>query len=97
MIYVDDLQKWSPSTYRNPQAAHVGARNGHQWCHMTADTLAELHEMAARIGLRRAWFQGNHYDLTPHRRKVALAAGAVECDRRKFLEVLQIHRSIDAR
>lgn len=36
--------------------------------------------MAARIGLRRAWFQAGrvpHYDLTPARRQAALDDGAV--------------------
>lgn len=48
--------------------------------HMTADTLEELHAMARRIGLRRAWFQNGrvpHYDLTPARRQAALDGGAV--------------------
>ncbi|QIS16897.1 DUF4031 domain-containing protein [Nocardia arthritidis] len=28
-----------------------------RWCHLTADTRQELHRFAARIGLRRTWFQ----------------------------------------
>jgi hypothetical protein len=43
--------------------------------------LAELHELAAGIGIRREWFQNNkvhpHYDLTPNKRQAAIAAGAV--------------------
>jgi hypothetical protein len=31
-------------------------------CHMIADTEAELHAMAARIGVARRWCQGDHYD-----------------------------------
>lgn len=27
------------------------------WCHLTADTSSELHEFAAKIGLKRSWFQ----------------------------------------
>jgi len=30
------------------------------WCHLTADTKDELHEFAARIGLRRSWFQDDN-------------------------------------
>ena len=34
------------------------------WCHMATDGgFDELHAFAARLGLRRAWFQGDHYDL----------------------------------
>jgi hypothetical protein len=50
---------------------------------MMADTEEELHEMAARLGLKRAWFQEPpkasvpHYDLTPSRRALAIRYGAV--------------------
>ena len=48
--------------------------------HLTADTLEELHAFAARLGLRRSWFQAHpiapHYDLTPGRQAVALKLGA---------------------
>jgi hypothetical protein len=51
-------------------------------CHLTADTLEELHAFAARLGMRRAWFQDHplcpHYDLTPGRREVAVRLGAKE-------------------
>lgn len=47
--------------------------------HMLATDLEELHAMADRIGLRRAWFQDKtfpHYDLTASKRRLALVAGA---------------------
>lgn len=51
-------------------------------CHMTADTFAELHKMAWRIGMRRAWFQDHprypHYDLTAGKRALAIRFGAIE-------------------
>jgi len=51
-------------------------------CHMYADTLEELHELAQRIGLKRSWFQDDprlqHYDLTKGKRFQALRHGAVE-------------------
>lgn len=50
--------------------------------HMIADTRAELHALAHRIGLRGAWFQGGastpHYDLTASKRIQAVDRGAVE-------------------
>jgi predicted kinase len=49
------------------------------WCHMATDAgFDELHAFAARLGLRRAWFQGDHYDLPPHGRAAAVALGAEE-------------------
>ncbi len=49
--------------------------------HMLGSDLNELHAMADRIGLKRAWFQGDktfaHYDLTASKRALALDAGAV--------------------
>lgn len=59
---------------------------------MYADTLDELHEMAERIGMRRAWFQDNlklpHYDLVPKRRALAVKFGAIEHDRRAMVSFL---------
>ena len=59
-------------------------------CHMIADTLDELHEMADKIGLKRNWFQLSkgkempHYDLTEKRRKLAVRNGAKEINRREL-------------
>jgi hypothetical protein len=57
--------------------------------HMQADTLDELHEFAARIGLRREWFQSkpgrpenDHYDLTRAVRDLAISLDATAEDRR---------------
>ena len=53
---------------------------------MYADSLEELHAFAAKLGLKRAWFQDDprlpHYDLSPGRRRAAVALGAFEVDRR---------------
>jgi hypothetical protein len=52
--------------------------------HMQADSLDELHAFAARLGLKREWFQSrpnrpetDHYDLTCSRRDTAILAGAI--------------------
>ncbi len=47
-------------------------------CHMIADTEAELHAMAARIGIARRWYQGDHYDVPLDLRAQAVALGARE-------------------
>ena len=49
------------------------------WCHLTTDgDFEDLHAFARRLGMRRAWFQRDHYDLPPHGRAAAVASGAEE-------------------
>lgn len=97
MIFVDALVT-HPAT-KDADARRVGARHGHRWCHLFTDgALEDLHTFALQIGLRRAWFQAHerlpHYDLTPPRRKLALAAGAVEADRRTVVDVIRARRTL---
>ena len=52
-------------------------------CHMLADTDEELHAMADKIGVARRWHQAppahpSHYDIAQSKRKLAIAAGALE-------------------
>lgn len=59
-------------------------------CHLLADTADELHDMAGRIGVRRKWFQGErypHYDICKSKRVLAVTLGAIEIDRRRFVEI----------
>jgi hypothetical protein len=50
-----------------------------RWCHIVADgSFEELHAFAARLGIPRHRFQGDHYDLPPWIRERAVALGAVE-------------------
>lgn len=70
-VMVDELRVWPH--------AHGCFRAGS--CHLTSSSLDELHVFAARLGLRREWFQehpiASHYDLTPSKRALALHYGAV--------------------
>jgi hypothetical protein len=93
-IYVDDMH----------MAAKVGRLN-RRWSHLIPDPsggpeddLADLHALAARIGLKRAWFQSApryptifwprcHYDVTDAVRLKAIAAGAVPVTMRKVGEM----------
>jgi len=76
VIFVDSLFVMEA---KGAQARAVGARHGHQWCHLFNDgPPEELDRFAARLGLRFLWRDGDHYDLTPGRRAAALRAGAVE-------------------
>ena len=58
---------------------------GKRWAHLMADTLDELHAMAARLGIPRRAFQdkpsGAHYDVTAQLRERAIALGAVVISR----------------
>jgi hypothetical protein len=69
-IFVDDVQTYDTQLpYK-------------QWCHMaTNGPIEELHAMADALRLKREWFQDKkghpHYDLTPTKRKQAIALGAI--------------------
>jgi hypothetical protein len=89
-VYVDKLVEY-PEAWLAKQG--IPARLRHKrWCHLFVteiEALDELHELAATIGMKRQWFQGDHYDLVPSRREQALACGAVEAtkdDMRRFFE-----------
>lgn len=53
-------------------------------CHMIADSDAELHEMADRIGIARKWHQAppkvstSHYDIAKSKKALAVSFGAIE-------------------
>jgi hypothetical protein len=68
-VYVDDMRR----------QARVG-RMSARWSHLIADDRDELHAFAARLGLKRAWFQDHeyrwHYDVTDSVRVRAIALGA---------------------
>ena len=66
-------------------------------CHMLADSLSELHEMADKIGVSRKWFQNKkngtpHYDICQSKRKLALKFGAIEADRKKTVDIIRLWR-----
>jgi ribonuclease HI len=74
-VYVDDAFDGEPGSW--------GKWTGGG--HMQADTVEELHAMASKIGLKRAWFQTkpnrperDHYDLTRSKRKLAVQKGVIQ-------------------
>jgi hypothetical protein len=77
MIYIDDLFEW-------------GKRGS--WCHMVTDgNLEELHTFAAKIGLKRCWYQSQshpHYDLRPSKRDLAIKNGAETITGRQLVEIM---------
>jgi hypothetical protein len=58
---------------------------GRRWAHLMADTLDELHAMAAGLGVPRHAFQdkrsGAHYDVDADLRARAIARGAIPISR----------------
>lgn len=63
-------------------------------CHMMADTLEELHDMADKIGMERRWFQNQrvpHYDIRTGLRCLAIRHGAIEMNRKKTVELIRKH------
>lgn len=56
---------------------------------MVSDTsVAELHEFAGRIGVKRCWYHKGHYDLRPHQREAAFVAGAFEVTAKKLVSLM---------
>lgn len=77
-VYVDDMK----------------ARFGRMiMCHMIADTIDELHEMADKIGIQRKWFQDKkdhpHYDISLGKRNLAVQFGAREITMRECVKLSQ--------
>lgn len=65
----------------------TGPRGRKRYCHMTADTVEELHAFARFLGVKRCWFETSrsgtkHYDIDEATREIALSMGAIEKRRR---------------
>jgi len=80
------------------------AWHGRKWCHLLADDIDELHRFAAGLGLHRHSYQGPpktaspHYDLTAYERRLAIARGAVTCDRTAVVALARnLRRQVAAR
>jgi hypothetical protein len=91
MIFVDSIQH-----YPNCELPCK------DWCHMATDgDLNELHRVASRLGLGRAWFQDKpatpHYDLTPTKRAQALKFGAQAVNSRELARRCFLRPRLDTR
>ena len=88
MIYIDLLSSCVPNK-------HWPYKHS---CHLIADSDAELHDFAKRIGLKRTWHQCkpfgiSHYDLTTHMRRKAINCGAKPLTRHGFVVKLRKARA----
>jgi hypothetical protein len=63
---------------------------GRRWAHLVSDhSEAELHEFAARLGIPRRAFQGDHYDIPSDLRLEAIRLGATAVDARVLVRRLR--------
>lgn len=77
---------------------------GEMWCHLLADTDAELKAFATRLGLQPRWIQHkparpwlDHYDLPDYARDQAIALGATPVGRRELVAVIRAKRELARR
>lgn len=84
-VYVDEIKDYGRNV----------AGHGSKWCHLFADTTDELHQFAARLGLKRSWFQNRvnfpHYDLVPSKRNLAVKKGAIQVTRAEMINHMKKH------
>jgi hypothetical protein len=63
--------------------------HGRMWSHLVSDSsLEELHEFAARAGIPRRGFDGDHYDVPAELYDGLVAAGAVPVRSRELVRSL---------
>lgn len=71
---------------------------GRRWCHLMADSEAELHRFAYGLGLQLSSYQGPpktrapHYDITGFERDRAIRLGAVPVGRREIVQLFREKR-----
>ena len=81
------------AVYVNKMRARYGALT---LCHLLADSVDELHAMAARIGLEPMLFNAGkipHYDLSVAKRDQAIAAGAQVIDRQQLADLIRKYKA----
>ena len=64
--------------------------HGRRWSHLVSDdSLLELHEFAAHVGMPRRGFHGDHYDVPEEYYEQVVASGAVPTPSRELLRRLR--------
>jgi len=56
-------------------------------CHMIADSEAEVHAFAKKLGLSEKWFHAWHYNLCQSKRDLAIMLGAIPVDTRSIVAI----------
>ena len=67
----------------------IWPHRGERWAHLVSDaSYDELHDFAARLGIPRRAFQGDHYDVPAPYRVRAIELGAEPVPSRELLRRL---------
>lgn len=69
-----------------------------RWCHLVADSTAELIHFGERVGIDERWLQrrgqpGEHFDIPEPRRASVVLAGAIEISWRESVALVRAHRA----
>lgn len=80
--YIDDM-------YLHP----MGKLGGMKMSHMIADTEAELHALAGKIGVSRKHFQNGHYDVCLEKRDLAIGFGAQPVTMKQCCAMVMMQRA----
>ena len=86
-IYVDPLKHWGFTLKGKAR----------QTCHMVADTDAELHRMARRMGVNPAWYRRGedsnqyrrHYEITAPFRHIVIRNGATPVSHQQLADMIR--------
>lgn len=80
-VYIDDMYLYDMGKFYQMKMSH-----------MIADTEDELHALAKKIGLKRSWYQGDHYDVAKGKRDLAIKHGAVPVSLRDLARMNFVRR-----
>lgn len=89
-VYVDDMFKYPMGEFRRTPTSRLMKMS-----HLIADTEEELHAFAAKLGLKREWWQGDHYDIAKGVRAEAVKLGAIEITLEQCSAMTMIRRTGD--
>ena len=82
-VYVDDLYMSELGKFRRMKMSHL-----------IADSDSELHLFATDLGLKRSWFQGDHYDVSMEKRTEAIRRGAVHITLRQCAMMVRMKKEV---
>lgn len=82
MIFVDDM-------YQHP----MGKFGQMRMSHLIGDNATELHALAAKIGIARAHFHVDHYDICMKKRELAIKFGAQPVTMRQASAMVMMARA----
>lgn len=60
-----------------------------KYAHMMSDCTEELHEFAKLLGIKRHWFDRDHYDISPDQFHEAVMSGAKVVTTRDLVRLRQ--------